>query len=131
MDQTCFVAVILTFLLCLVHPAAPEVKEADSNNLKVVSESNNYATNEFDWSYGLDDGREVRSNAYKKQLTDGREILVITGLYSYIASNGVKYTITYYSDENGYHPTVVVGDKPSYTVELQHIDSRLLASLVG
>ncbi|XP_021706412.1 larval cuticle protein 9 [Aedes aegypti] len=105
MVNTFSVVVILTLFAFSIQ-AAPTGREADSQ-LKVVTESNKYATDEFDWSYQLSDGREVRSNAYKKTLADGREVLVINGLYSYVAPNGVKYTVSYYSDENGYHPTVI------------------------
>ncbi|EAT46369.1 AAEL002452-PA [Aedes aegypti] len=129
MVNTFSVVVILT-LFALSIQTAPTGRAADSQ-LKVVTESNNYATDEFDWSYQLSDGREVRSNAYKKLLADGREVLVINGLYSYVAPNGVKYTVSYYSDENGYHPTVIVGDELLFPEGPQFIDPKVLASLIG
>lgn len=129
MFQAFSVLAVLALCSCSIQ-ATPTGGEADSK-LEVVTESNNYATDEFDWrfsiqcclllivtenviiddflnfSYQLSDGREVRSNAYKKRLDDGREVLVINGLYSYVAPNGVKYTVSYYSDETGYHPTII------------------------
>ncbi|XP_021706281.1 larval cuticle protein 9 [Aedes aegypti] len=131
MVQAFSVLAVLALCSCSIQ-ATPTGGEADSK-LEVVTESNNYATDEFDWSYQLSDGREVRSNAYKKRLDDGREVLVINGLYSYVAPNGVKYTVSYYSDETGYHPTIIVGDEPLYPEAPPPfaIDPKLLASLVG
>nr|XP_029717046.1 larval cuticle protein 9-like [Aedes albopictus] len=124
------VVIVTLFVVSLIQAAPLAGNEADSQ-LKVVTESNNHATDEFNWSYQLSDGREVRSNAYKKTLPDGREILVINGLYSFVAPNGVKYTVSYYSDEDGYHPTVIVGDEPLFPEGPQHIDPKVLASLIG
>ncbi|XP_058818243.1 endocuticle structural glycoprotein ABD-5-like [Topomyia yanbarensis] len=112
-------------LLC---EAAPAVENSDSQ-LKVVQETNNYKTDEFNWEYELSDGRQVRQNAYVKKLENGSEVLVINGFYSYIGPDGVKYTVSYYADETGYHPDVIVGEiTPPPPLA---IDPKVLISLVG
>ncbi|XP_055644746.1 endocuticle structural glycoprotein ABD-5-like isoform X2 [Toxorhynchites rutilus septentrionalis] len=78
--------------------------------------------------YELSDGREVRQNSYVKILDDGTEVLVITGAYTYVGPDGVKYTVNYFADENGYHPTVTIGDEMPKPVG---IDNKVLLSLVG
>ncbi|XP_055602197.1 endocuticle structural glycoprotein ABD-5-like [Uranotaenia lowii] len=110
--------------------AAAGGKTADAHSPKVIEQSNDYKADEFNWSYELSDGRVVRQNAYKKMLDDGTEVLVINGFYSYYGPDGIKYTVSYYSDENGYHPDVIVGELPE-PPQYMHIDPKVLASLVG
>lgn len=51
MVNTLSVVVILTLFALLIQ-AAPTGRAADSQ-LKVVTESNNYATDEFDWRFSI------------------------------------------------------------------------------
>ncbi|KAL9697936.1 hypothetical protein quinque_001377 [Culex quinquefasciatus] len=105
-----------------------KVKNAE---LKVVDQSNNHDPEEFNWSYELSDGREVRQNAFWNTKPDGTRYLQVNGLYSYVGPDGVKYTVSYFADETGYHPTVIVGDQPLYPEGPQDIDPKVLASLLG
>ncbi|XP_038116722.1 endocuticle structural glycoprotein ABD-5 [Culex quinquefasciatus] len=96
----------------------------------VIKEFNNHGTDEFNWSYELSDGREVRQNAYLNELPDGTRFLQVNGVYSYRGPNGVKYSVSYYVDENGYHPTLVVGDEDLSPKPPHLIDPKVLESLV-
>ncbi|XP_052567302.1 endocuticle structural glycoprotein SgAbd-5-like [Culex pipiens pallens] len=119
-----------------------------SSQLKVVEQYNNLKDSGYEWGYELSDGRYATQDGYTKELPDGSEALVIRGSYSYTAPDGVKYTVEYYADETGYHPTIIVGDedttvppvgyapdfgeespsKPGYD---QGLDPKVLASLLG
>ncbi|XP_055644344.1 cuticle protein CP14.6-like [Toxorhynchites rutilus septentrionalis] len=121
---------ILAIVVVISGAAVSAPVNKDDTQLTVVNESNNHSTNDFSWSYELSDGREVRQNAYVKKLDDGTEVLVITGAYKYIGPDGVKYTVNYFADEDGYHPTVTVGDEMPVPRPVG-IDPKVLASLVG
>ncbi|XP_055644564.1 cuticle protein CP14.6-like [Toxorhynchites rutilus septentrionalis] len=124
------VFLILAIVAAISGNAAGAPVNNDATQPTVVNQSNNHSTNDFSWSYELSDGREVRQNAYVKKLDIGTEVLVITGSYSYIGPDGVKYTVKYFADENGYHPTVNVGAEIPVPM-IAHIPAKALISLVG
>ncbi|XP_039446757.1 flexible cuticle protein 12-like [Culex pipiens pallens] len=103
----------------------------ENSQIKMKEQSNNHDPEAFDWRYELSDGREVRQNAYWNELPDGTRFLQVNGFYSYRGPDGVKYSVSYYVDENGYHPTVIVGYEDLTPKPPQHIDTKVLASLLG
>ncbi|XP_058817377.1 larval cuticle protein 9-like [Topomyia yanbarensis] len=124
------VRLVSLILIFGVAVGAPVTEKMSDTQLKVVEEFNNYKTDEFSWEYELSDGRQVRQNAYIKKLEDGTEVLVISGYYSYTAPDGFVYSVSYYSDENGYHPDVYVGEMPKHLLT-NRFSQKLLISLVG
>ncbi|XP_039446748.1 endocuticle structural glycoprotein ABD-5-like [Culex pipiens pallens] len=97
----------------------------------VIKESNNHGTDEFNWSYELSDGRQVQQKATVKMLPDGTKFLVVDGFYSYVGPDGVKYSVHYTADENGYHPKLMTGDVQIFEVHQVGLDPKVLASLLG
>ncbi|KAL1376140.1 hypothetical protein pipiens_004492 [Culex pipiens pipiens] len=116
----------------------------------VIKESNNHGTDEFNWSYELSDGpvllnqvvinklryelsdgRQVQQKATVKMLPDGTKLLVVEGFYSYVGPDGVKYSVHYTADENGYHPKLMTGDVQIFEVHQVGLDPKVLASLLG
>ncbi|XP_055548186.1 larval cuticle protein 9-like isoform X2 [Wyeomyia smithii] len=104
-----FLVSVLTITLLKVTTESAPVETSDAQ-LTIVQQSNIYKTDGFDWEYELSDGREVSQSAYKKELDDGTEVLVIEGFYSYMAPDGRIYSVRYLADENGYHADVAVGE---------------------
>ncbi|EDS37521.1 larval cuticle protein [Culex quinquefasciatus] len=102
-----------------------------SSQLKVVEQYNNLKDSGYEWGYELSDGRYATQDGYTKELPDGSEALVIRGSYSYTAPDGVKYTVEYYADETGYHPTIIGEESPSKPGYDQGLDPKVLASLLG
>ncbi|EDS35560.1 larval cuticle protein [Culex quinquefasciatus] len=97
----------------------------------VIKEFNNHGTDEFNWSYELSDGHQVQQKATVKMLPDGTKLLVVDGFYSYVGPDGVKYSVHYTADENGYHPKLSTGDVQIIEVHQVGLDPKVLASLLG
>ncbi|XP_039446438.1 endocuticle structural glycoprotein ABD-5-like [Culex pipiens pallens] len=120
--------VILAVISGLVVSAPQTVRD---EQVTVIKEFNNHGTDEFNWSYELSDGRQVQQKATVKMLPDGTKLLVVDGFYSYVGPDGVKYSVHYTADENGYHPKLSTGDVQIIEVHQVGLDPKVLASLLG
>lgn len=93
------------------------------------------------FKYETSDGQTRNENGYFKNIGDQR-ILVVSGSYSYIGSDGKNYQVRYTSDEKGYRASgdhlldtgtdveEVVGFGPPGPIEVE-ISPSLIASLTG
>ncbi|XP_018568268.1 cuticle protein CP14.6-like [Anoplophora glabripennis] len=96
--------ILLTFYIYLSVDCRPEV----SMDAKIERyDFNIQEPGSFDFSVATSDGfhHDVKGRLDKAGGED--ESLVITGTYSYMAPDGVVYTITYVADKNGFQP---IGD---------------------
>ncbi|KAF9414980.1 hypothetical protein HW555_007247 [Spodoptera exigua] len=79
-----------------------------------------YLNSRFDQSDGTgrDEYGEVR-NAGSED-----EFVAVKGSYSWVGPDGVKYTVNYVADENGFQPTIEQGPGGA-------VPSAVVASLLG
>lgn len=81
------------------------------------------------FSYETEDGIKVEASGYQKQLGAEPENsgTVAKGSYSYTAPDGVKISVTWVADENGFQP---IGDHiptpPPFAID--HVIAHLSAS---
>ena len=55
------------------------------------------------FSYKLSDGQEREEEGSLKSLGDA-QFIVVKGQFTFVADDGVTYTIKYVADENGFRP---------------------------
>ncbi|EDW17485.1 larval cuticle protein 65Ag1 [Drosophila mojavensis] len=58
----------------------------------------------FQNSLKLSDGTVIESQGHLQNVGTEQESLVVKGSFSYVADDGVTYTVSYIADENGYQP---------------------------
>ncbi|XP_034658672.1 larval cuticle protein 65Ag1-like [Drosophila subobscura] len=90
--------IVLAFALFAVAAARPNAVEIVRQNSDVGVES---------YNYGLEtsDGTKKEEKGELKNLGHEDEAIVVHGSYSFVADDGVTYTVTYVADENGFQPS--------------------------
>ncbi|XP_063621804.1 flexible cuticle protein 12-like [Cydia splendana] len=122
----------LWVLSCLVAAAAASPLDRKPEDVKLFFYENyNPGGNKgFRTIYEQSDGTIVQAQGdLVKVVNDGKEVetLVINGSYSFYI-DGVKYTVRYTADQNGYQPTIITGtEKPLGAA----IPGPILASILG
>nr|XP_019932216.2 larval cuticle protein 1-like [Aedes albopictus] len=91
------IMLMAVILSALVVSGAPPV---------VVNQYNQHFGDEYAWGYTLNDTQVVSQGIYKKTLDDGKQVLVSSGSYSFSDGDGIKHTVVYTADENGFHPKI-------------------------
>jgi len=71
----------------------------------VRSEFNDNYDGSYTYAFENSDGTKTEQRGYVKNAGTDNEIFVQEGSYQYYGPDGVVYTVTYISDENGYQPT--------------------------
>ncbi|XP_066591274.1 flexible cuticle protein 12-like [Prorops nasuta] len=72
------------------------VKETPSDNIGVDG---------YNFGYELSNGETRQESAQLKNAGTEQEALVVTGSFSFVDQNtGVRYSVRYTADENGFHP---------------------------
>ncbi|XP_061710369.1 flexible cuticle protein 12-like [Cydia pomonella] len=121
----------LWVLCCLAAAAAASPLDPKPEDVKLVFNENfNPGGNKgFRNTYEQSDGTIVQAQGdLVKVVSDGKEseTLVISGSYSFYI-DGVKYTVRYTADQNGYQPTIITeAEKPPGAVP-----GPILASILG
>ncbi|XP_047986171.1 cuticle protein CP14.6-like [Leguminivora glycinivorella] len=120
---------ILCCLVAAVVVANPLDKNVEDVKL-IFNENYNPGGNRgFRTTYEQTDGTLIQTQGELVKVdNDGTEVevLVISGSYSFFI-DGVKYTVRYTADQNGYHPMIITGaEKPP-----SGVPGPILASLLG
>jgi inorganic pyrophosphatase len=82
-------------------------------------------------SYSLKDGQQRNETGFIKRVLNANgqavDVIVVTGQFVFVGTNGIVYRVIYTADETGFHPKVVILPADSQTP----IDPNCLKSLCG
>ncbi|KAL5287157.1 hypothetical protein ACFFRR_008224 [Megaselia abdita] len=93
-------AIVFAALVALAI-AAPS-SDKDTQITKLV---NDVAADGFNYNLETSDGTSQTAQGELKQVNSENSAVVVKGSFSYIASDGQQYTVTYVADEKGFQPT--------------------------
>ncbi|CAG9771918.1 unnamed protein product [Ceutorhynchus assimilis] len=113
---------LLTLFVCIKLCYAISLNQ---NSVPTITEYRNEINNDgYFFKYNLDDGqqREERGELITK---NGKQILIVSGFYTFIGTDGLEHYTDYTSDENGYTAQTKIME-PSIG-----IPNAALASLAG
>ncbi|XP_030023460.2 endocuticle structural protein SgAbd-6-like [Manduca sexta] len=93
----CLVATVLTSPIPSQYP--------DPENVQVLKYENEYiGPGKHRYSFEQSDGTQQEQEGELKNAGTEDEIYVVRGSFSWVGPDGVKYTVHYVADENGYQP---------------------------
>lgn len=95
------VAIVLVAAFVTLAFAAPSTPQ-DTTVTKLV---NDVDAKGFQYNLETSDGTSTNAQGELKQVDKDNSAVVVKGSFSYIASDGQQYTVTYVADENGYQPS--------------------------
>lgn len=93
-------AIIFAVVLALTLAAPPNTP--DTQITKLV---NDVASDGFNYNLETSDGTSQKAQGELKKVDAENSAVVVKGSFSYIASDGQQYTVTYVADEKGYQPS--------------------------
>jgi len=93
----------IVFALLIVAAVAAPPKGGNPGD--VTELSRNFANNGENYKFGfeLSDGQK-RDEAGEVKIIDKEAGIVMRGSFSFVADDGVTYTVNYIADENGFQP---------------------------
>ena len=98
---------IVLAALVAVALAAPQGQQPQVVLVKETP-SDNIGLDGYNFAYELSNGETRRESAQLRNAGSENEAIVVSGSFSWVdEKSGLKYTVTYTADENGFHP---VGD---------------------
>ncbi|XP_037874910.1 endocuticle structural glycoprotein SgAbd-5 [Bombyx mori] len=107
--------------LVAVASAAPQ----NPQDVQILRyDSNNDGLNAYDFAWELSDGSKHQEQGQLKNQGTENEAISVQGQYSWVAPDGITYTVTYIADENGFQPQIQQGAGGA-------IPPAVIASLVG
>ena len=77
----------------------------------------------FRYSYETENDIKQETEGTMKNV-DGTDVMVMKGSYSYVGADGLTYTVDWYADETGYHPSA-----PHLPVPVQPIHPEIVAAV--
>ncbi|KAL5286663.1 hypothetical protein ACFFRR_007963 [Megaselia abdita] len=85
------------FALTVAGPVSQEVE--------VLRIGNDIGPESHKYSLETSDGVKIESQGFLENTGTDHESYSHRGFYSYVADDGVTYTVTYVADENGFQPS--------------------------
>ncbi|CAH0627176.1 unnamed protein product [Chrysodeixis includens] len=117
----------LFVVLCLVSVAValPASRTYSPDNAEILKYDNdNIGLGNYRFAYEQSDGTGQEQEGRLINEGQENESLAVTGSFTWIGADGVKYRITYKADENGYQPEIEQGPGGG-------IPPAVVASLLG
>ncbi|XP_022218626.1 larval cuticle protein 65Ag1-like [Drosophila obscura] len=90
--------IVLAFALFAVAAARP-------NEVQIVRLDSDVGVEKFNYALETSDGTKKQEDGQLKNIGTEQEAIVVHGSYSFVADDGVTYTVTYVADENGFQPS--------------------------
>ncbi|KAJ0179911.1 hypothetical protein K1T71_004502 [Dendrolimus kikuchii] len=101
--------------------AAPQIPQ----DVQIVRyDVNNAGIDSYNFAWELSDGTKHEEQGQLKNQGTDNEGIAVQGQYSWLAPDGVVYTVTYVADENGFQPQIEQGPGGA-------IPPGVIASLAG
>lgn len=94
---------VLFAVLSVSAFAIPPKPKADSSDITVLSRSFSNDGNAYKFGFEQSDGQK-RDETGEVKLIEKESGIVMRGSYSFIADDGITYTVNYVADENGFQP---------------------------
>ncbi|NP_001166724.1 cuticular protein RR-1 motif 26 precursor [Bombyx mori] len=113
---------VLFSFLALAHSAPQGPKDDNVQLLKFDSDNDGLGSYRF--LYEQTDGSKRDEQGEVINVGTDDESIVIKGSYSWVAPDGITYTVTYVADDKGFQPSIEQGPGGA-------IPSSVIASLVG
>ncbi|EDV41235.1 uncharacterized protein Dana_GF23525 [Drosophila ananassae] len=88
---------IVLFALFAVAVAAPP------QEVQILRSESDVGPASFKYAYETSDGAQAQADGQLKQVGK-EEAIVVRGSYSFVADDGLTYTVNYVADENGFQP---------------------------
>ncbi|XP_043648538.1 larval cuticle protein 65Ag1-like [Drosophila teissieri] len=92
---------IVFVALFAVALAAPPSSSSDAQVLRSESD---VGPESFKYLYETSDGSAAQAEGQLNNVGSENEALVVRGSYSFVADDGITYTVNYIADENGFQP---------------------------
>ncbi|XP_069354590.1 endocuticle structural glycoprotein SgAbd-5-like [Maniola hyperantus] len=99
----------LLIVLCLVAiaVAAPPPPTYNNYNAEILRyENDNNGLGNYRYAFGQSDGTAQEQQGELRNAGREDEGIAVKGIFSWIAPNGVRYTVIYTADEEGYKPEI-------------------------
>ncbi|XP_047022362.1 flexible cuticle protein 12-like [Helicoverpa zea] len=92
----------IVLALCVAVAVAVPVEPKDA---VVVSQSlNNIGVDGYSFGYETSDGKKGSEAGQLKNVGSENEALEVQGEFSYVAPDGITYSVRYIANENGFQP---------------------------
>uniref|UniRef100_A0A2H1WSQ4 SFRICE_036472 n=1 Tax=Spodoptera frugiperda TaxID=7108 RepID=A0A2H1WSQ4_SPOFR len=85
---------------------------------------NNDGLGAYNYAFDQSDGTGHNEDGEIRNAGSEDEFVAVRGSYSWVGPDGVKYTVNYVADENGFQPTIEQGPGGA-------VPSAVVASLLG
>ncbi|CAH2107392.1 unnamed protein product [Euphydryas editha] len=111
--------------IVLVLVAAVYAAPQNPQDVQILRyDTNNDGLGSYNFAWELSDGSKHEESGQLKNQGAENEAISVQGKYSWVADDGVLYTVTYIADENGFQPQIEQGPGGA-------IPPAVVASLLG
>ncbi|CAH2105197.1 unnamed protein product [Euphydryas editha] len=93
---------IVLALFVAVAVAAPANPDADAQIVR--QENNNIGVDGYSYAVETSNGIKQSETGQLKNIGTENEALEVRGEFSFVGNDGILYTVTYISNENGFQP---------------------------
>ncbi|CAH0727795.1 unnamed protein product, partial [Brenthis ino] len=115
----------MKLFLVLVFAAAASAAPQNYQDVQILRyDVNNSGLDSYNFAWELSDGSKHEEQGQLKNQGTENEAISVQGQYSWVAPDGVTYTVTYIADENGFQPQIQQGPGGA-------IPSAVLTSFLG
>ncbi|CAH0727792.1 unnamed protein product, partial [Brenthis ino] len=117
---------LVILLVCVgLVIAAPQAPRSDPNEVQILKlESDNDGLGTYRFAYEQSDNSRREEQGELRNAGTDDESIAVKGSYSWVAPDGITYTVTYIADNNGFQPTIEQGPGGA-------VPPAVIASLVG
>ncbi|CAG4919840.1 unnamed protein product [Colias eurytheme] len=95
----------VVFALCVVAALAAPPTSNDRDAQILRYENENIGVGPYNYAVETSNGISAQENGQLKNVGSENEALEVRGQFSYTGPDGVVYTVTYISNENGFQAT--------------------------